>query len=65
MFGEDLEGFLNFAVTQAARADTQAHIAAIHNSPNALQIDVPAPTRYVVSVRNSVSITRAFAADFA
>ena len=63
--GEPLLGLNDFAAAQAGRADADALSLAVHFSVHWTQIDVPAPLRHVVRVRNVVAELRPFAANIA
>jgi len=58
-------GFLNLAVADARSAGPHTLAGPINQSPNRLQIDIPAPVRNVVSVAHLVPELRPSAADVA
>ena len=57
--------FGNFAATDTSGANAEPHVPAIHDRPNALQIDIPSPSAHIVSVTDFISKLRTLAAYFA
>jgi hypothetical protein len=60
-----LFGFLDLAGTQATRANRHTFHFAFGNNPDLLNIGIPAPWSYIMSMADGVSETNAFAADIA
>ncbi len=56
--------FGDFAGTDTVRADFDPRMAAVHDGPNLVKIDVPAPFGDVVSVADFISEARSLAANF-
>ena len=62
--GEGLRGFLNFTALDAVGADADALGSAFDHRVYGLQIQIPAPFRYVVGVADTVSEPWAALTDF-
>lgn len=56
--------FLDFAVADAGSADLYSFRSAVDHGANPLQIHVPAPLRYVVSMANTVAELRPAPTNF-
>jgi hypothetical protein len=62
---EDLAGLDDFSGADAGSANADGFVSAIHDSPYAAQVGVPAALRDIVRVTDPVSVYGAFPADFA
>src|ERR1700677_1983687 len=63
--GGNLGSLLNFAIANAGRTDADPAASAINQSPNRLQIHVPAPLRHIMGVADSIAELRALSTNFA
>jgi len=64
-FENELCDLLDFTGANARRADPKAAPGAIHKCADGLQVQVPTPLRYIMSVTDAVSELRTAATDFA
>ena len=63
-YGRGLRDFLNFTVADAGRADADTTARALYQSPDGLQIQVPAALGYIVRVADAVPELWPPATDF-